>query len=528
MSRHRVFALTAGVLLCAGACVSSQGLGTLLDTGVPDESNARTLTSSEVDSAYAQAIADQEGPRISVYAELTSADFTGGRRVRAHFNLDDDAYVVIGQIDADGVVRIVFPTGPSDDGFVHGHRSYQTAEFFAGFTDQFRYRYTTAFRYGLRAPDSYDGSVGYVFAIAAWRPMRFDQLSQGGVWDDFELTDAEYLRDPRPAIYEIASVLAGGNREAYTVKFARYTDTRSLYAGDYRSSAFGYGYCAGYSPIGFATTPFDIRYAASGFYPYGESFNFRGTRYLYDVGRDCYYTAPAFGYGYGFRIAQGLPYRPQTPIAMRRFDLDHRRSPITPTPPPTHRLPAAGTGTDVGSGGIAQTSPQYRQRGLLSAEDPGAMPRRREPALQSGMHLDTERPNIQEMTSRRAHETGGSNGAQITRDDGFTHAISRPTATQQRPRLDSPSGESHTNGYGRPQPSDRTGYSPRTDSPHTDSPRASTPRSESPRSAPPPRIEAPREAPRIEAPRSSPPPAAPPARSEPASTSGSKPVKDPA
>ena len=508
MSRRRVFAFTAGVLLSAGACVSSQGLGTLVDTGVPSDSARRALTRTERDSAVAQAIADQEGPRLSVYAELTQADYVGARRARAHFTLDDDAYVVVGQIDADGVVRIVFPTEPTDDGFVRGRRSYETAEFLAGFTDQFRYRYTTMFRYGLQSPEAYDGAVGYVFAIASWRPMRFDQISTSGSWDAFELADADYMRDPRPAVYEIASVLAGGNREAYTVKFARYSDTQTLYSGMHAPSAFGYTYCAGYEPIGFATTPFDIRYVAFNAFPYGESFNFRGTRYLYDAAFGCYYTAPAYGYGYGIRIAQGLPYRPQTPVGMRQFDLDHRRSPITPRPIPEHRMPVSGTGTDVGSGEIAHSSPQYRQRGLLSAEDPGATPRRREPAFQSGLHLERERPSIQEMTSRRTHETDGWSGSRMTREDGFTRSTSRPTASERRPRLDSPSGESHTSGYSRPQPSDRGGSSPRTESP----------RVEAPRSAP---------APRVESPRSSPPPSAPPARSEPASSSSSKPVKDP-
>jgi hypothetical protein len=518
MSRRRVFAFTAGVLLSAGACVSSQGLGTLLDNGVPDESSSRALTRSERDSVIGQAIADQAGPRISIYAELTNADYVGARRVRAHFTLDDDAYLVIGQIDADGVVRIVFPNGPADDGFVRGHRSYQTAEFFAGFTDNFRYRYTTMFRRGLRSPDAYDGAVGYVFAIASWRPMRFDQISTGGAWDDFELTDADYLRDPRPAVYELASVLAGANREAYTVKFARYSDTRTPYTGNYRSSAFGYGYCAGFAPIGFATTPFDIRYIAYGFFPYGESFVFRGTPYLYSAAGDCYYTLPG-GYRYGYRIAQGPPNQPQTPVVARRFDLEHRRSPITPQPPPAHRMPANGTANDAGSSGIAQTSPLYRERGLLSAEDPGATPRRREPALQSGLHLENERPSIQEMTSRRAHETGGVTRGELSRDDGFTHAISRPVPSEQRPRLDSPGGESRAGSYNRPQPADRGSYtpraeSPRVESPHAESPRVQAPRSEAPRSVP---------APRVESPRSSPPPA----RSEPASSSGSKPVKDP-
>src|SRR6185503_13877033 len=123
-------------------------------------------------------------------------------------------------IDASGVMRIVFPIEPSDDGLVKGKKTYETQEFFAGFADQYRDR----LRYGMFRPamnniDSYDGGLGYVFIIASWRPMHFDRFATGGNWDSFEIADEQYMKDPRPAIYELGSLLVGENREAYTVKF---------------------------------------------------------------------------------------------------------------------------------------------------------------------------------------------------------------------------------------------------------------------------------------------------------------------
>jgi hypothetical protein len=102
------------------------------------------MTPAQRDSIYAQALAEQEGPTASVYAEFANGSNGGSRRVRAHVRLQSDAYVVVGQITPDGIVRIVFPEEPSDDGFLRGHQSYETAEFFAGFNDQYRYRMATS------------------------------------------------------------------------------------------------------------------------------------------------------------------------------------------------------------------------------------------------------------------------------------------------------------------------------------------------------------------------------------------------
>src|SRR5262249_51172589 len=148
------------------------------------------------------------------------------------------------------------------------------------------------FRYSnSRNLDSYDGGLGYAFIIASWRPMHFERFSATGDWDSFQLADPNYMNDPRPAVYELASLLAGENREAYTVKFARYdASTNGMgYYNAYSSLAdFNYGYCAGYEPFGYASSPFDTYGVRTAGAVWGESFYYRGRPYYYDAGGDCY------------------------------------------------------------------------------------------------------------------------------------------------------------------------------------------------------------------------------------------------
>ncbi|HEY3595717.1 MAG TPA: hypothetical protein VGL13_17645, partial [Polyangiaceae bacterium] len=110
--------------------------GSRYDTSPAPE--RREFSAAERDSAQAQEVADREGPRVSVRAEVTWA--ANSRMLRGHFTLDQDAYVVVGQIDPQGVVRLMFPTDPKDDGFVRGSKSYTTNEAFAGFEDEFNLR----------------------------------------------------------------------------------------------------------------------------------------------------------------------------------------------------------------------------------------------------------------------------------------------------------------------------------------------------------------------------------------------------
>src|SRR5690348_12694676 len=176
MRRTNVLASVVGVLSFASACALPAPSRYDMTPSRAFESMSR----QQRDSVVAQSIADREGPGVRVRAEMES--YQGGRRVRAIFHSDDDAYLVIGHIGPDGVLRIVFPTNPHDDGFVKGGSSYRTAQFFAGYADEYAYRLrdVSLTRYASAEHDSYDGGLGYVFVIASWRPMHVDQFSSDG------------------------------------------------------------------------------------------------------------------------------------------------------------------------------------------------------------------------------------------------------------------------------------------------------------------------------------------------------------
>ena len=246
VTRSVVGSALGALVVAASACATSPGAFSTAQTN--RSSSIRSASSTTHfniaalrDSMRAQAIADQEGPRVSVNVEVSG--FASSPRVRASFRVDDDAYVLLGHLDADGILRIVFPNDPADNGFVQGGKTYRLPEFSAGFGGLSRYRQASngLYRSYAARSDSYDGGAGYVFVIASWRPMRFDRFSEGNEWDSFEITNDQYLRDPRPAIYELATLLTGENREAYTVKFARFFSTRSpyVYGGSFASSAYG-------------------------------------------------------------------------------------------------------------------------------------------------------------------------------------------------------------------------------------------------------------------------------------------------
>src|SRR5262245_21503899 len=243
--------LLGAFVVVANGCASSPGAFASAKTQTsPTSSSTHINVAALRDSLLAQQIADQEGPRVSIHAELSS--FASSRRVRTRFRLDADAYVVVGPLGPDGVVRIIFPNDPSDNGFVQGGKTYRMPEISAGYLDLYRWRSSnySMFRSSSAQHDSYDAGYGYVFVIAAWRPMRFDHFSESGGWNSFEIADEVDLRDPRPAIYELATLLTGENREAYTVKFANYFSTVNSY--NYAYSPFASTYCAGYEPLGYS------------------------------------------------------------------------------------------------------------------------------------------------------------------------------------------------------------------------------------------------------------------------------------
>lgn len=426
------------------------------------------------DSAFAQAVADEVGPRVSVTADFDNS--AGSRRVDARFHMYDDAYVIVGHLDASGRLKVVFPSEPGDDGFVRGEKIYQVPSFFAGFDDEYAWNYSR-YRYQTRnvtaRRDSYDAGLAYVFVIASWRPMRLDRITDGNRWLSYEITDVSYMNDPREAIEELGSLIAGDNREAYTIEYARYSTTNF---GTYSYSSFDalynsdcYGYSRGYGYRSILLNPFM-------FLPsYGLGFASLG----------CSGGYSRYGY-YGYPIAY-------TPTAMAPPVIPRGR-PTVPIGSPVFHGPA-----NPGNGGIAVHRPrpdgsqptpgtagsaavnsgtQYRRPGLIAEDAPSAGPRGRGRASGSETGF-ASRPTIQQMIgSRRIDQEARDAGARgtPTRDGGFRESGSSSWSNSGGSRAARESAR--TNGG-----ESRTYSSPRSEGSHA-APARSEPRSESPRSAP--------------------------------------------
>lgn len=451
-----------GLLVVASACATSTGGALGAQGGIEPTGLGVLATPAERDSIVAESIAEREGPRVSVRAEY--GNISGSRRIRADFHLDDDAYVVVGHLDADGVVRIVFPADPADDGFLRGQRNYKTNEFFAGFVDEYAYRVRTGQAHFTAASmDSYDGGLGYVFVIASWRPMHLERFNTGGKWDTYELTDLDYMSDPRPAIYDIASLLAGNNPEAYTVKFARYYNSQGLYAGSFDDgSTYGLGYCAGYAPIGFASSPFNSLYGLSSF---GDNILYRGTPLYYNAAGDCYQPGYAFGFGYPYGFGVTIPQ-----IVQRRA-LSPYMVPRKPVPPllKGHRFASRDAVASDAAHGTVDISTKYRARGLLTTADPAVdAGHRTTSARLDNTNESHTRPSIQDMIRRHAetaHDAATSSRAWPSARPGVDDGTMRrmpmnarspveSNARRASPRFEQPDrGASRAAPSRRPEPS---------------------------------------------------------------------------
>src|SRR5438105_2660869 len=261
------------------------------------------------DSALAQSVADEVGPRVTVTADFDYA--AGSRRVDARFHMYDDGYVIVGHLDAGGRLKIVFPSAPGDDGFVRGEKIYEVPSFFAGFADEYAWRHSN---YGYQTHsvasrrDSYDAGLGYVFVIASWRPMRLDRITDGNRWLTYEVSDISYMHDPREAVEELGSLIAGDNREAYTIEYAHYSTTNY---GTYSLSSFDAinGGCRTYrSSLGaglFGPLFFDL-YSPFDAFGYGPG--------LSTCRRYGYYGFNPYGYGYGYGYPVAYTPVPAPPI----------------------------------------------------------------------------------------------------------------------------------------------------------------------------------------------------------------------
>ena len=390
------------------AIVLASGLGAACATGTATRYASDGLTSPTPDesralrdSARAQAVADEVGPRVTVSADFDNS--SGARRVEATFHMYDDAYVIVGHLDAAGRLSIVFPSAPGDDGFVRGDKIYHVPSFFAGFNDEYQWRYSN-YRYSSHAlgarNDSYDAGLGYVFVVASWRPMRLDRITDGNRWERYEVSDVNYMADPREAIEELGSLIAGDNREAYTIEYAHYTTTNY---GTYAFSDFDRynGGCSSLASWPFAGFGF---FSPFGYTPFGAfGYNSAGcSGYAYYPGFYAFGGYPTYAPG---SVAPPIvPPRPRVPIGSPIFRLPENGTGAIAFHNPETGAAAPGVKGSVAGAGV--NGSQYRRPGLI-AED-AAGPRRpgeRQP-VSGEMSLGSHRPTIQDMIGSRVTEPG--------------------------------------------------------------------------------------------------------------------------
>ncbi len=161
----------------------------------------------------------EDGPKASI-----RVGYSGGlvsRSLSAYFRTEENAFVLVGHLSGDGVIRVLYPSSPDQLGYIRGKKTNQTQTVAAHYDGApALYSYTMSPYRSLSAMyDSYDGrGHGYVFIIASRRPLASSLVSDLGEWEEMSVADYSQSYDPRAAIRDFADLVSAGAR--YTLKFA--------------------------------------------------------------------------------------------------------------------------------------------------------------------------------------------------------------------------------------------------------------------------------------------------------------------
>ncbi|MCC6318415.1 MAG: DUF4384 domain-containing protein [Gemmatimonadaceae bacterium] len=252
-----------------------------------------------------QAGASEQGePVVRVWLERSI--FSAGEPVRVSYRVDQDAFVVVAQVDNQGNLSVLHPRSVGRSTFVRGGQ------------DQL----IRSARLGTRGTfvaDARFGASGFVFAIASGAPLDLTSLTSR----DFSAwvtgvprgqPVARYIGDPYRVVQRFARVVLS-DPDDWDFDIAFYSVDRPIYS---TVNAFSYG--TGCLDQIDAYDSWLTRPMGGAYYDqlgYGDEFGFRSacSRYRY---LSCF--MPLYGYGYGIPI----------------FCDPYRRSQVaqTPTTPP--------------------------------------------------------------------------------------------------------------------------------------------------------------------------------------------------
>jgi hypothetical protein len=251
------------------------------------------------------------------------------------------------------------------------------------------------------------------------------------------------LIDPRAAIHELASVLVGDTRDAYTLAFAPYFTTQGLpgasAASGYAAAALASPFCDGFTSVASRWSQWSLFGQRAAYAYAGGGAFLDGASVPFGFGGGC--VVPTLGWGFanlGYPFGVVPPFR--VPAPTRPFTLPPR-VPFTPKPwvhtqPP--RAPAARS---------AAAMQQDRRRGLAATDDParsgarrGAMSSQARPGIDAASPT-SPRPTIGQ--SFEAHHLSASPTAQHASAFGTTTqgTASRPMAASTAASASKPPGK---------------------------------------------------------------------------------------
>lgn len=208
--------------------------------------------------------ASYDRPRVEVWTNRGDDPYRTGQHARVFLRADRDAYVTLFRVDTDGRVRVLFPRDPWDDNFVRGGRDFEVS--------------------GMRGDDAFDiddyPGVGYLFAVAAADPYRYDPITSGDHWDYRVIADGRVRGDPYVALTDLAQQMLPQSYEDWDYDIVpyyvqqHYDYPRFLCYDCHRYASYAFWDPYAYSCVRFRIVVYDDPY----YYPYRY---YGGTRVVF-------------------------------------------------------------------------------------------------------------------------------------------------------------------------------------------------------------------------------------------------------
>ena len=129
---------------------------------------------------------EADDPPVRVWFN-SGGNYAVGDRAKVYVKAKENGYLVVLRADAEGRVRVLFPTDPDEDQHITAGKKYEIK--------------SRAGREAFVASDT--GAYGTVIAAVASSPFQFDGLTEEGRWDLRALSAGDVTADPEAALIDL-------------------------------------------------------------------------------------------------------------------------------------------------------------------------------------------------------------------------------------------------------------------------------------------------------------------------------------